>query len=147
MGPQQPLGERPTKRPRLVRSLYATLAKYGIKAGESASSVLSFSRMLRSSEPLSHNISEQVRAVGKKRISLKPLILPPSSHELPPKHAKRCLSSSAHRPLLAQVLPRRTNTARRRHRVYLSGLPRTSSIRTPTNRPQSTRLQLPNVGG
>ncbi|KAI0254991.1 C3HC zinc finger-like-domain-containing protein [Lactifluus subvellereus] len=37
MGPQQPLGERPTKRPRLVRSLYATLAKYGIKTGESAS--------------------------------------------------------------------------------------------------------------
>jgi hypothetical protein len=147
MGPQQPLRERPTKRPRLVRSLYATLAKYGIDTGGSELSVLSFARTLRSSEPLSHDISEQVRAVGKRRISLKPLILPPSSHELLPKHAKRCLSSFAHRPLLAQVLPRRTNTARRRHRVYLSGLLRTSSIRTPTNPPQSMRLQLPNVGG
>ncbi|KAH9960906.1 C3HC zinc finger-like-domain-containing protein [Russula dissimulans] len=33
-------GERPTKRPHLIRSLYSTLSKYGIKTGEPASTTL-----------------------------------------------------------------------------------------------------------
>ncbi|KAF8501590.1 zf-C3HC-domain-containing protein [Russula emetica] len=37
MSPQQPSEERPAKRPHLVRTLYSTLSKYGIKTGQPAS--------------------------------------------------------------------------------------------------------------
>jgi hypothetical protein len=83
----------------------------------------------------------------KRRTSPRPLILPLSSHELLPKHAMCYLSSFAHRRLLAHVQPPHTNTVRRRRKAYLSGSPRTSSIRMPINLPQLTLLRLPSVGG
>jgi hypothetical protein len=42
MGAQQQSGERPSKRPHLVHTLYSTLAKYGIKTGQSTPSVYPF---------------------------------------------------------------------------------------------------------
>ena len=52
MGQQQHSGERPTKRPHLVHTLYSTLAKYGIKTGQPASSVYLYTRKQTNSEPL-----------------------------------------------------------------------------------------------
>jgi hypothetical protein len=45
MGTQEHSGERPSKRPHLVHTLYSTLAKYGIKTGQPTSSVYPFIRM------------------------------------------------------------------------------------------------------
>lgn len=45
MGTQEHSGERPSKRPHLVHTLYSTLAKYGIKTGQPTSSVYLFTRM------------------------------------------------------------------------------------------------------
>ena len=39
LGPQEPSTERPKKRPHLVRTLYSTLVKYGIKTKDSTPSV------------------------------------------------------------------------------------------------------------